>query len=523
MKKNVYQNIEKMNRIKYLFKNRRHTEALKEVDEYILEYPSEGYAYVFKGMILSFSAKYDEAEKIFFDILSHNPEDNIKYFVYEQLAALASKKGEKEKAVSYLEEVVFNSNLVCLKARRELSILYYDFGRVDESVNILNVDGFNDENLNYARAYVYYKKGMLGDALRAIDAPCYNDGRSECAKIYETDDIKNKTHAQILFLKGTIYARQKKYKESIDIYKEGLKCTNNSKKIYYDILSQLAASYYKIGEHTKAIDICNNIINNQIVNDKIESIYVLLGNCYIKLGNKTQFIKVINNCRDFEIKSLLEAQLLVSEFKFEDALAKLRLCDSKSYAALFYKLIILYRLNRYEDFMRVLELFKQNKDYIENRKSAVEVDRMRLYMEYDRGITDITTLSYSDNQYKNYSVEEAINHIRTRHLKYGDETEFAINTNISSLYEYVINKLSEFDVICDGLYDEYYVKIDASYLNGLGEQIKYICVICIPNTTKIITMYPVNNYVSEKENYMPKVKQKEKLSRSDKFKLKYGL
>lgn len=52
MKKSIYMNDEKMAHIKYLFKIHKHSEALNEIDEYIIEYPNEYYAYVFKAMIL---------------------------------------------------------------------------------------------------------------------------------------------------------------------------------------------------------------------------------------------------------------------------------------------------------------------------------------------------------------------------------------------------------------------------------------------------------------------------------------
>lgn len=304
-------------------------------------------------------------------------------------------------------------------------------------------------------------------------------------------------------------------------YKEALKYADSNRKIYCDVLLQIASVSFNCGDEERTIEICKNLIKNyQFYNRTLEP-YHLLCQAYIRKGNFDLLTKIVDDCADDNIKKMCHAWILFSHFKFEESLSMLNNMNENEFFVIYYKLQIMYRLDNYEEFLKLYEKYINLDNYDFTKNSSYEIERMKLFMEINRNMETHDIITYTENQFLSYKKEKAIEHIITNHTTYEYGVNFNLNTDFNLLYDYITSKLNESEIICDGIYDKYFVKIDADFYDTDNKKINYITVVCYADTKNIITMYPDIMYESLENSVIPKVQIK-RLSQIEKFNKKYS-
>lgn len=510
-------------KIKYNTKNHKYEKALELINEYLYENSNDYYMIVFKAMVLSRNGKMEEAKELINSIIGYIENyDNVRDFAYEELAIIANKEKNIDEAIKIYEELIAKSRYLCIKARCSLSILYTKKGLYSEAFSILNIDGFNNSTLNFARATIYYKRRWFKEALKELDRESINNYTHNYAKTYDSDEYIEGNKANVLWLKGLILQRLGRNKEALSTYKIALKYADSNKKIYFDILLQLASTNFNMGCEERCIELCKELIKRCNFYNKTTEAYHLLCSSYIRKGNIDLLNAIIEECKDDNIKKMCYAWIDYAHFNFEKALAILNSMNEDEFFVIYYKLQIMYRLDKYEEFLRLYDKYINMDNYDFSRNSSYDVERMKLFMEIRRNMEthDITT--YTEKQFASYDKGKAIQHIIDNHTSHEYGVNFRIDTDFNLLYEYVIDRLNDSEMICDGICDKYFVRISDDFYDTDNKRIDYITAVCYANTKNIITMYPNIMYESNiRDNLQPKVQVK-RLSQIEKFNKRYS-
>ena len=495
---------------KRLFVDGNYRAALENVEKYIYEFPEDLFAQVFKARLLFSLGRIDEAKELIDSVLDFVVVPKPQRYGYELLKDIAIEKGDNEELIRICNIGMEKFPLFDYKFRIALSKMYLQEDKFDEAINILDTDKYNCISLNLSRSLVYLKQNKTISALKALYRKVTEGYQGDSKDEDNIDPF-------IPYLKSLLLFRLGKNDAAFSNANKALKNCSPHRTLYHDILLITARLNFISGDNAKAVQLCKEIASNSNNMYNKCSAYSFLGYIYIQTGNINSLNDLSEECDDDYLKKILKIQSLFSQFKFEEALELLNETDSFLYAV-YYKLLVLYRLGRKEEFMELYNAYKESKDYDPYSVTTFEIERAYFYFTQKNYGGSGT---YIDKQFLNYNSDRAINHIKNNHINRNDDDEFSSDTNAVELYNYVVSNLDISHKICDGTDDKYFVKVDGKFKDKRDWPIKYVSVICFAGTKNIITMYPEYYYEPSFEiTEKPKV---QKLSKIDKFNQKYGL
>ncbi len=286
---------------------------------------------------------------------------------------------------------------------------------------------------------------------------------------------------------------------------------------------------YKFNNCSIAYKLCNMISDNSFVADDKN---VLLAKIKIKcneLESATQILKTLIESNNEHIN--LNYYLGLINFKinnFEDAKKNFNICvennlNNSNFAELQLIFIDIKQNNIKEAYSKFKELTKLNfftngNFYIGSLLSAY----LSTYYNVD---FKIDNHAYSIKQILNYSEEETRKHILQHTIEMGENHSlYNENIDIDELIHYTKSNLNEDTYNGNNFFDEYIIGYEnVGVSNGVVQN--YIRVITIPNTDKIITVYPFSEYKIETEDKIyPEYSTKKyvKVSQIEKFCNRYG-
>lgn len=151
-------------------------------------------------------------------------------------------------------------------------------------------------------------------------------------------------------------------------------------------------------------------------------------------------------------------------------------------------MVCLVKLNiKQNDYISAFKYIKLLKQYTLSDELKFEVDMLSLYIMKELNIffdkENNIPFNYNNYQVIDYDEFVALEHIIDRHYK-----DFSRNINIYKLFDKIKDKLiDEYKVRCLKINDIYDIPFQ-----DIGDNCHILRVVTLPNTTNILTMYPLN-------------------------------
>ena len=267
-----------------------------------------------------------------------------------------------------------------------------------------------------------------------------------------------------------------------------------------------------------------------------------------RIYQKNQYIKIRNLFTDKKYKSVIKESTKYLEFFPNDIGVRFMRAKSYRHLEMFKEAIddlkynltlednghsltelyfIYYYLNMYNE---AIELLPQL--YLKKNINSYSVSISELVMKKQLGI-DIKVkkdakCDYIRSQIFNYSTSLAFSHIKEGHLNENSDrlSKYNENIDLDYLFDLIRNNLSNGKKVnTEEMLEIYYFGI-SNIGNVNGATSNFIKVVVVPNTSNIITMYPVNsvdfNYISNVDVdydklFSKKEEKVKKISQIDKF------
>lgn len=484
------------------------------IEEYIKENGEDCYIIHEYGKFYQKQYMLAEAKKYFEKNVNSNSE-NVAYSLYE-LAKLEKYERNYDKAIKYLTTIINSNHYDKSHALLELSKIYVILERYDDAEAILQ-EIFNDE----------YDEKTYIKALSSFLHLKINNGKLKEAEII-LDGLKEiSDHPKNKLLEGELEERKGNKTKAYSLYKEIIK---NNKECTANASYELAKLEMEVEHYDEAIKLINTFVfdNNIIYNIEM---YELKINCYIKMGeyeiakeciNKLKSINTIyENIANYYLGKIeFYNQNYIEALEYYNKIDKIHVRTFRN--SLYKKICCLIKIEKYEE---AYNTFEELKRIDVSKKYWFKYNTIEIFLKSMLGILcEAEPKNYLENLMIEYNYETVIEHINKH--KEPDETKlnhtiFNENIDIEELYEYALDQIKEENYKDNSFNDAYVFEYKGAGYSKTKE-LDYVKVVTLPNSNKIITMYP---YDCIKKNKI-KEKQKEKIkipSRIDKFNQKYGV
>ncbi len=447
--------------------------------------------------------------------------------------------------------------------------------KYEEALSVLNdhkYDKFHSDyaEIEYYTAYglIYQEKNDLGKAeyayLRAIDIDKSKASRAimrlvstyrieekydEALKLIASSNLEHES--RLLVEKGNILFLNHKPEEAIEVL-EKINDSSLSKTSLNVKYGLLGACYSDLGQYEKSEKYLKKVDDSKEYNIKIKSDYLM--NIEYKKGNYDKALEYLNlylaNGGSAEKRYSLMFKLYQKEYKYKEAKELLPLLDVTDES----KEEILGSLDMYlgnfedakEEIYKSLSHCTSDKIFsddlknlavcylrtgdIENLKTLIKFTENDIQGRDLKSLDIIKTainkiegnkideekLMYSERQIYNYSREDAIRHIKERHIDgMQSKSKFNTNTDVNELYDEVARKIENETPGEYEIFDKYKIDLDGTM----------VTVVANMNTNEIITMYlgyEHNGNMIELEKDKEKKKVYKRETAMEKWKRRYG-
>lgn len=486
--------------------------AKSNIDNYIEEYGYDCY------IIHEYGKYYEkqnslESARSYFNINIENKSENMYYSLYE-LAKIEKEFGNYNKAINYLIEIINSKHPDKSHAMLELAKVYIVLEKYEEAE--LKIKEILDSSANNTLKEGAYQ--LL------IQIKINNLNLKEAEQLLEK--FKDKTSdSKIKFLFGQLENKKGNKLKAYQIFNDILKNDTECKlKASYE----LVILEIEINHLDRAFELLNSILErkNFHYNEALETKI----NCLIKMGNFKSAYECIDELLNINgNKSITNFYMAKMEIYNKNYYRALSLFENvtkenlRIYRNMLYKkTCILIKQERYEE---AYATFNSLKEYDYNRNYENKYNLLEIYLKDKLNQScDIEPKIYVENLLCEYNYERVIEHIKKHKEEDNNKinhTIFNPNIDIENLYNYVLDNLNEDNFIINSFNDVYI--LEYPNIGSDGEKIlNYLKVITLPNSKKIVTMYPFDRYLNNNYSKTENSKSK-KLSRIDKFNKKYGV
>lgn len=461
------------NSIKKLVQENKYSIALTEIEEYLEIYPDDDFGKFLHARILEDAGYVNKAERIY-EFLATSMSNN-RFSAKLQLARIHYRRGDNTKAENLLQEIIKDSVYNEERAQYFYANIKFEQGYLDEAIQLINgIEG--EDNKKYIRlARIYAAKKDKLNLEKSLE------------KIKEEE-----LTADLLFDLFLIKKQTENYEEALLLAEKIKGMVTDKSQTYYKILSEEIHIYHLLRDNDSVINLSQKIINSGVKN--ISKFYLIsLARAYQNKGDyfaaKEYFEEALNSDMETDyLEGIYRLGCLEQTMHHFDEAKKYLLSKELKEPAKFVRLIqIAIKENNYQEAEKYLEDLKKIK---EADKNEIEVLQLMIDKHWNRNISVDRDYTYRELQIINYSKKRAIEHIQKEHVNNPNQnkTNFHKNINIEELFEDIKTYLTE-DNLCFGdIFDIY----EIDYPN-IGENIHKCCVVTVPNTKDIITMYPENN------------------------------
>ena len=521
--------IKKMNKIKYNERIGNYDKAISLDKDFIEEYPDDNYAHIYLAKLYQKKQDYNMEKQLLIKILEertlNKKEASFVNFLYGGLLAIEENF---DLAIEFFKEGIEDSDDLELVARKDLAGVYVRKQDIDKALDILTIDGFNNQFLNNERARVYSRFNKHKLALKALDSPVYNDRDITVVENFDDSFIEQDKN----YIKGHCLFKLFKYDEAIEELEKAL--SYKTRDVYYQSTIDLIRIYIAKGKLDRASLLCDDVLKSDLIRDKYaDTIKKLNATIYQKAQNYEKALNIYSNPMS-PSDTVNLAYILYNSGKLEEAE---KLYESVNITNLpiddYYEAFLKYALvettlGKHDKSNEIIEYL------LNSNNKSLKVERITYILKRLKVLNDTVLgneleereYSYSEKQIINYSEEEAIKHIYEHHFLIDSFTNFNKDIDCRKLFEFASEKIKEMKPVHEEIFDRYIIDYDdIGYSIETGEKLNQLEVITILNTKRIITMYPskfLKVRMFEEDDYNSK-KPIKKMSRVEWFKAKYGI
>ncbi|MBR1376877.1 MAG: hypothetical protein IJ565_03585 [Bacilli bacterium] len=511
--------------IKFLKSNKKNSQALAKVEEYLELYPDDYYMMAYKAMILTHLYRYDEAKAILDEVIEHNTGGSAFFFALSEYARILRREKNKDAALECYLKVIKYSDSAEIISRSEAAKIYNLKKEYNKAREILEIPGLNIRYLNIQRAYIALYEGKYEDIEKELERPYENN-----TGIRVTETFKKEVEDQsINYLLGQAAYAKDDFESAAKYFTKAMECKNTS--IYWAAYSFLGQIKYKTDDISRAIAICKNVIEGCDVITEVKRANAILLKSYLKLSDYKSMEKMIDSLEESNLKYYGLGKINMSNYNFDAATENFEKVINNpddfdfKHQAMYSLAIISFRKHNYDRFYEIYDILKKSKPKMTDMEK-LEMQRISLYIDVELGkpVSNNVYNHYFTSQLANYSEEEAKRHIFERHVLYGHKTVFDLFIDTDKLFDDIKDKLTDDIVFCQGFLDSYIINYDNIGYDSDGNKINYINIICLPGTKNIISMYPYIGVpvVNQTEEVVKKEPVK-RLTQIEKFNKKYGI
>lgn len=515
--------------IKYNVRINKNDIAYTLTEEYLNLYPDDDYVRIYQCIILEKLNKTEDAQKGLVDILNNNSlSNNNRAFALVKLANIFEHNKKIDLAIENYEKAIEISDDIEIIARGELSKLYCEKKDFEKALNILEIDGYNNDFLNAKRALVYFKKGELNLVINEFKRPYLNK-----YNIYEKEKLDDNYLSQDRnYIIGHTFLKMGRKNTALIYLNKATTIKNRS--VYFKAYMDIAKIYIFNNNLDDAIALCIDLLTQSTSTYNNKMINEILAKAYTK---KNDYEKALETYKDESFNELDRKMrigfLELEKGNFKKAEEYLDLLDiekedvNKNINEFYRLALVKLRLGKYDEVLNILNIFDELGTRREIKEMKYEFDRMRLLIDIKLGNKlEDREYSYSEMQIISYDKQRAIEHIKDHHLIKENISKFNDEDQIILLFDEVQKELTSNNIIYDSSYDKYVVKIKNVGSSKTDNVINQLFVLTVPNTKNIITMYPAQGNESEFIIEETKSKQNDqktkRLTQIEKFNKKYG-
>lgn len=271
---------------------KQYGKATKDFDEVLKIDPNNSTAYANKAATCSYLRKYSEAIKLVDKAITLSPDY---YLYYKMRADIKGSSGLLDDAIGDYQKCV-SLNKTYVEPYLTMAQIYYDTKRYDKTEVVFDSLFKNNPDkpeLVERRAYFYLSTHQYPKAIADYSRVVMND----------STDVEN------VFNLGLCYDLNKDTVDAINLYTKSLQLKENV--LGYANRGRL---YKKMGQYVLAISDIRNALR---LDPTYAQAYLILGNCYLELHDKSRAIdayeKGLADNPPNDVKYLIEHQLMLAK------------------------------------------------------------------------------------------------------------------------------------------------------------------------------------------------------------------
>ena len=507
---------EAMKRIEKLTTSGKPVIAFKEITEYMQKYPRDNFSHVVNAEILLQLGKTQEAlEEIEYYMNEPMHGHMVECAIATTYGSILLEVGRYDEGIVQLRKAIkehksYHKHETCAALNR-LVKFYINRKDTDAAMELLNRCKATP-TVQLKKAQICIIKSNFYKAVEFLS----NIRESDISDNYKLVGLYNYLYGKALFLLKDYDNAEDYLKKCVEVH-----CDYSNRALNY--LGHISCSRLNTNQAVK--------YGLEIIKDPKSSShgYEILARAYTENNCFDQAEEAISKIQDYYWMHFRKARLFFAQKDFVNAekeFSTVLHCNVEKYFEenLNYYLICMFRQGKYEQVKYAIECVLD-----QGMTLTHDIEMMLVYINsINKAKVDVDKYSYSARQVHSYSKDAAIKHILSHHVMNSRMSQFN-DSDIKRIYEDVFAKLNVNNAIPDSYFDKYifyYKDIGITVCESEDEEVESINqlqVITLPGTKEILTMYPRKGsdaFLDEKD--LPDNKQK-RLSRIDKFNMKYGL
>ena len=501
----------RINSIKELIAKKQYSKALTEIEDYLEKYPNDSYGLFQRGCLYDEIGEKQLAKEDFQYIID-NKLESIHSSMFK-LAMMEYEGGNYKKAVKLLIENIETSNYPEIYSIIGLTDIYLQRGEKQKALDTLCKYG----DMNNDEIIIQYV--IVLNSLQQRDS---------AYEILVSHNYSKENYAKYYWSKASIEANIDMPEQTLKTLEEGEPYFTNKDRTDYI----KAVALYRLNRYEEAIDTLNLIVT-RTSSEFAEKAYYMLGEIY-------------NSQQKYE--EAIKSHLMTIEYQsipvyrgYYNAAKTYTLMGDYDKGKEYYFKCIGNSINKKivaSSYLGIcfLEYRKGNIESLRNYISKINADILEVsdvsgysflksYLDRIDGIIHKCP-TYTYQQTYDYNLERLVNHIDKDHGYFGKAARFNDEIDLNELVLSIPELLDRSTLVRNYDFDYYLLRYDD--IGFIGERkVDYLEMVVIPNTKNVLTMYPTNSVIQEKndkeyEQIDKKIGRQKQKSMIEKFNQRYG-